>query len=58
MRMLARIGMNARLHGAGVVVDQEPEAGSPIDRGAMATLKLERHPAVDAAVTLASDAAP
>jgi len=43
LRMLAQLGMTARLQGAGIVVGQAPVAGSPIERGAMATLRLERH---------------
>jgi membrane peptidoglycan carboxypeptidase len=42
LRMLARLGMTARLNGAGVVVKQLPEAGAPIDRESGATLWLER----------------
>ena len=42
LRMLARLGMTARLNGAGVVVKQLPEAGAPIDRESAATLWLER----------------
>jgi len=42
LRMLARLGMTARLNGAGVVVKQIPEAGAPIDRESTATLWLER----------------
>jgi len=42
--MLARLGMTARLNGAGVVVKQLPEAGAPIDLESAATLWLERQP--------------
>jgi cell division protein FtsI (penicillin-binding protein 3) len=58
LRMLARIGMTARLHGAGVVVEQDPAAGSPIERGAVATLRLERDVRAEAALISATDAAP
>jgi hypothetical protein len=40
--MLARLGMTARLNGAGLVVKQLPEPGEPIDRESAATLWLER----------------
>jgi cell division protein FtsI (penicillin-binding protein 3) len=42
LRVLAQIGMIARVRGAGIVVDQQPEPGSPIERGATATITLER----------------
>jgi cell division protein FtsI (penicillin-binding protein 3) len=42
LRLLARLGMTARLNGAGVVVRQAPEPGAAVDRGAAATLWLER----------------
>ena len=44
LRMLARLGMTARLTGAGLVVKQLPEPGEPIDRESAATLWLERQP--------------
>jgi len=40
--MLARLGMTARLNGAGLVVKQQPEAGEPIDHESVATLWLDR----------------
>jgi cell division protein FtsI (penicillin-binding protein 3) len=46
LRILARLGLEARVLGAGVVVDQEPAAGSPILRGSLATLRLDRRVAV------------
>jgi len=42
LRELARLGFMARMHGVGVVVDQDPPAGSPYDAGATATLVLDR----------------
>jgi len=42
VRMLARLGMTARVQGTGVVVEQEPAAGSLIERGSVATLTLDR----------------
>jgi cell division protein FtsI (penicillin-binding protein 3) len=44
VRVLARLGMSPRLHGAGVVVQQRPAAGTPMDASTVATLWLERHP--------------
>jgi cell division protein FtsI (penicillin-binding protein 3) len=58
LRMLARLGMTARLQGAGIVVEQDPAAGRPIERGAVATLRLERHVSADAAIISAADATP
>ena len=45
MRVLARLGLTARVQGAGVVADQDPAPGSPLDPGTTATLFLTRHPA-------------
>jgi cell division protein FtsI (penicillin-binding protein 3) len=42
LRMLARMGLTARVIGAGVVVEQAPAAGGPIERGSVATLTLGR----------------
>ncbi|HEY5619519.1 MAG TPA: penicillin-binding protein [Vicinamibacterales bacterium] len=47
LRVLAGLGMTARLDGAGIVVDQEPAPGSPIERGAIAILKLAREAPAD-----------
>ena len=58
LQMLARLGMTARLHGAGLVVEQDPAAGGSIERGAVATLRLERHVSADAAVISTTGAAP
>jgi cell division protein FtsI (penicillin-binding protein 3) len=46
LRTLARLGMTARLDGTGIVVDQDPSPGSPIERGAVSTLRLERQAGV------------
>ena len=43
VRVLARLGLTARLHGDGVVIDQQPDAGSSMDAAA-ATLWLGREP--------------
>ena len=42
VRALGQLGMKARVRGAGIVVDQQPAPGSPIERGTTATLTLER----------------
>src|SRR6185503_12926876 len=42
LRTLSRLGMTARLNGAGIVVRQVPQAGTPIDRETASTLWLER----------------
>lgn len=42
LRTLSRLGASARLHGTGVVVDQSPAAGTPLERGSTCTLVLER----------------
>jgi cell division protein FtsI (penicillin-binding protein 3) len=42
LRELARLGLSARLEGTGIVVDQSPEAGSPLEPGATCTLVLNR----------------
>ena len=42
VRALTRMGMTARLRGAGVVVEQQPEAGSPIEGRTSCVLWLDR----------------
>jgi cell division protein FtsI (penicillin-binding protein 3) len=42
LRELARLGLTARMEGIGVVVDQHPVAGSPLEPGATCTLVLNR----------------
>jgi cell division protein FtsI (penicillin-binding protein 3) len=42
LRTLARLGVTARLHGAGIVVDQTPAAGTPLERGTHCLLQLDR----------------
>lgn len=46
---LARLGLTARMQGAGIVVEQDPPAGTPIEAGATCTLVLNRKPARAAA---------
>jgi cell division protein FtsI (penicillin-binding protein 3) len=58
LRMLAALGMTARLDGAGVVVEQEPVAGSPIERGTQAHLRLGREARAGAPVQMAVDTGP
>jgi cell division protein FtsI (penicillin-binding protein 3) len=45
LRELARLGLTARMQGAGVVVDQHPPAGAPLEPGGTCTLVLSRRPA-------------
>jgi cell division protein FtsI (penicillin-binding protein 3) len=42
LRVLAQLGLTARLQGTGVVVQQQPAAGTPIDAASSVVLKLER----------------
>jgi len=42
LRELARVGLTARMEGTGVVVEQDPPAGSPFEPGATCTLVLNR----------------
>ena len=44
LRELARLGLTARMQGAGVVIDQKPAAGSLIEPGGSCTLVLNRRP--------------
>lgn len=44
VRVLARLGVHARLHGSGRVVAQRPAAGTALESGDAATLWLERQP--------------
>ena len=46
LRTLAKLGITAKLHGAGIVTRQDPPAGTPIDSSISATLWLNRQPAV------------
>ena len=42
LRLLSQIGMTARLSGNGFVIDQHPQAGSPLVRGETCALTLDR----------------
>lgn len=44
LRELARLGLSARMEGAGVVTEQTPAPGSQIEPGAACTLVLNRRP--------------
>ena len=44
LRTLAQVGVTARLHGTGIVIDQSPLPGSAIEAGTAATLQLGRRP--------------
>jgi cell division protein FtsI (penicillin-binding protein 3) len=44
LRTLARLGLDARIEGSGVVVAQSPEAGTELERGITCTLILDRDP--------------
>jgi cell division protein FtsI (penicillin-binding protein 3) len=49
LRILAKLGVSARLTGAGLVVDQEPQAGTPLESSGVATLRLQRRSPVTVA---------
>jgi PASTA domain len=42
LRTLAQLGVTGKLQGAGMVVDQHPAPGMPLERGASCTLILDR----------------
>ncbi len=44
LRELARLGLTARMQGAGVVIEQHPAPGTPIEPGGACTLVLNRRP--------------
>ena len=46
LKTLSRLGVTARLHGTGLVANQQPPPGSPIDTDLTATLWLDRQPGV------------
>jgi len=48
LRTLARVGLSARVSGSGVVAEQTPGPGEPLDRGASCALVLSRLPVVPA----------
>ncbi len=44
MRSLAELGLTPRLRGVGMVIDQQPKPGEPLEPGMVCTLTLERDP--------------
>jgi len=50
LRELARLGLTARMAGAGVVIEQDPAPGTPIEPGGACTLLLNRRPPPPASV--------
>lgn len=44
MRSLAELGLRPRLRGVGMVIDQKPAPGEPLEPGTVCTLTLERDP--------------
>ena len=44
LREAARLGLTARLHGVGVVVQQDPPPGAPLEPGATTSVVLTRRP--------------
>jgi cell division protein FtsI (penicillin-binding protein 3) len=50
LRTLAKLGVTARLEGAGIVVEQTPAPGAPLERGTSCTLQLDRDAARIAAM--------
>jgi cell division protein FtsI (penicillin-binding protein 3) len=42
VRMLAALGLIARVNGAGVIVDQDPAPGTQVERGTLSLLRLGR----------------
>lgn len=44
LQTLTRLGLTAEMNGGGVVVDQRPAAGAPIDTSVVASLRLSREP--------------
>jgi membrane peptidoglycan carboxypeptidase len=44
LRVLAKLGMDARLDGVGLVVEQDPAPGTPVERGFSSRLSLRRQP--------------
>jgi beta-lactam-binding protein with PASTA domain len=50
VRELTRLGLNLRLRGSGLVVNQRPVPGSSLDLVDAATLWLERRPRLESSV--------
>ncbi len=58
LRELARLGLSARMQGAGVVVQQHPPAGAPLEPGATCRLILNRRPSPRPNGSIAEQGAP
>ena len=58
LRVLAGLGVTPRLLGTGIVVEQDPAAGSAVESVVVATLRLERNVIAEAARLPAADAVP
>ena len=58
LRVLAGLGVTPRVNGTGMVVEQDPVAGGPIEHGAVATLRLAREVSAEAALVPAPNAVP
>jgi cell division protein FtsI (penicillin-binding protein 3) len=58
LRELARLGLSARMQGAGVVVQQHPPAGAPLEPGATCRLILNRRPSPRPNGAIAEQGAP
>jgi cell division protein FtsI (penicillin-binding protein 3) len=56
LRVLAGLGVAPRLVGAGIVVEQDPAAGSPIESGDVAMLTLERNVVLEVSPASVADA--
>jgi hypothetical protein len=44
VRVLARMGVTAKIHGAGVVIEQDPQPGAPIEGQTACAIWLDRTP--------------
>jgi cell division protein FtsI (penicillin-binding protein 3) len=50
VRELTRLGLSLRMHGSGLVVNQRPAPGSPLDLIDAATIWLERRPRLESSI--------
>ena len=58
LRIAAQLGLVTQLHGTGVVVEQLPAAGAPVERGTACRIVLRRELPLHAAETAAKGATP
>jgi beta-lactam-binding protein with PASTA domain len=49
LHIAASLGLATQLRGDGIVVDQQPEAGTAVDRGVRCVITLRRQASVNAA---------